>query len=249
MIRRRPLALAVALLVLAPARSHAQAGVLPRSDVESLIDAGRWTEAEEMLYAGGRARPRDPIARARLGRYLAMKGALRPGLVLVEEAGEFGLPSTTVRALATPIRTLLDWRERVASSMRDSTIFVRPPAHAGALMRFPIERAAGGDTIWADLVPRMVALDSAFGANPLVGLETIDAAVPAFDVANHVVRLSADPRSPLRAVGRRYPVLRSEREVLVLLAPGRVRPLDEALRELTPRWWQLDLPHGVLVAR
>jgi hypothetical protein len=95
----------------------------------------------------------------------------------------------------------------------------------------------------------MVALDSAFGANPRVGLETIDAAVPAFDVANHVVRLSADPRSSLHAVGRRYPVLRSERDVLVLLAPGRVRPLGEALRELTPRWWQLDLPHGVLVAR
>jgi hypothetical protein len=249
MTRRRPFVLAAALLVFAPAWSPAQNGALPRSEVESLIDAGRWTEAEERLYAGVRARPRDPIARARLGRYLAMKGALRPGLVLVEEAGEFGLPSTTVRALATPIRTLLEWRERVASSSRDSTIFVRPPAHAGSLMQFPLERVAGGDTIWADLVPRMVALDSAFGANPRVGLETIDAAVPAFDVANHDVRLSADPRSSLHAVGRRYPVLRSERDVLVLLAPGRVRPLGEALRELAPRWWQLDLPHGVLVAR
>ena len=89
----------------------------------------------------------------------------------------------------------------------------------------------------------------------VIGRDAVGAAkvltdfAPAFDVANHVVRLSADPRSPLRAVGRRYPVLRSERDVLVLLAPGRVRPLDEALRELTPRWWQLDLPHGVLVAR
>jgi hypothetical protein len=249
MIRRRPLAVAAALLMLASATSRAQEDVLPRSRVDALIDAGRWTEAEEMLYAGVRARPRDPVARARLGRYLAMKGALRPGLVLVEEAGEFGLPSATVSTLATPIRTLLDWRERVASSARDSTIFVRPPSHAGALMQFPLERVTGGDTVWAELVPRMVALDSAFGPNPRVGLETIDAAVPAFDVANHVVRLSADPRSALRAVGRRYPVLRSERDVLVLLAPGRVRPLDEALRELTPRWWQLDLPHGVLIAR
>ena len=137
MIRRRPLVLALALLVLAPATSRAQAGVLPRSAVASLIDAGRWTEAEEALSARVRARPRDPIARARLGRYLAMKGALRPGLVLVEEAGEFGLPSTTVRALATPIRTLLDWRERVASSMRDSTIFVRPPACRSRSMALP----------------------------------------------------------------------------------------------------------------
>jgi hypothetical protein len=248
-IDRRLLALAGVLLALAPAPSGAQDAVLPRSAAEALLDAGRWAEAEDRLYAGVRARPRDPVARARLGRYLAMKGALRPGLVLVEEAGEFGLPSATVHALAIPIRTLLDWRERVASSVRDSTIAVRPPSEAGALMRIPIERPARGDTLWADLIPRMVALDSVSGATPLVGIETIDAAVPAFDVANHMLRLSADPRSALRAVGRRYPVLRTEREVRVLLAPGRVRPLADALRELAPRWWQLDLPHGLLVVR
>lgn len=249
MIQRRLLAVAGVLLALAPAPSQAPDDVLPRSEAESLIDAGRWAEAEEVLYAGVRARPRDPVARARLGRYLAMKGALRPGLVLVEEAGEFGLPPAKVRALAAPIRSLLDWRERVASTARDASIAVRPPAAEDALMRFPIERAAPGDTIWADLVPRTVAFDSASGASPIVGIETIDAAVPAFDVANHVLRLSADPRSALRAVGRRYPVLRSERGVRVLLGPGRVRPLAEALRELTPRWWQLDLPHGLLVVR
>jgi hypothetical protein len=246
-IQRRLLALAAVLFALAPTPSGAQIGVLPRSEAESLIDAGRWAQAEEMLYAGARARPRDPIARARLGRYLAMKGALRPGLVLVEEAGEFGLPSATVRALAVPIRTLLDTRERVASRGRDSTIAVRPPTVRGALMRLPIERTARGDTLWADLVTGMAA--DAAEAAPLVGLETIDAAVPAFDVANHILRLSADPRSALRAVGRRYAVLRTEREVLVLLGPGRVRPLAEALRELAPRWWQLDLPHGLLLVR
>jgi hypothetical protein len=229
-IRRRLLALAGVLFALAPAPSGAQVGVLPRSEAESLIDAGRWAQAEEMLYAGARARPRDPIARARLGRYLAMKGALRPGLVLVEEAGEFGLPSATVRALAVPIRTLLDSRERAASSARDSTIAVRPPTVPGALMRIPIERAARGDTLWADLVTGTATSDSASEAAPLVGLATIDAAVPAFDVANHVLTLSADPRSALRAVGRRYRVLRTEREVRVLLGPGRVRPLADALR-------------------
>jgi hypothetical protein len=171
----RSFTLGAVLLVLAAATSRAQQeGALPRSEVESLIDAGRWTEAEELLYARVRARPRDPIARARLGQYLAMRGALRPGLVLVEEAGEFGLPASTVRALAAPIQTLLDRGEDIWPSVSDS---------------------------------------------------------------------------PLHAVGRRYPVLRTEREVRVLLAPGRVRSLDEALRELTPRWWQLDLPHGALVTR
>jgi hypothetical protein len=28
-----------------------------------------------------------------------------------------------------------------------------------------------------------------------------------------------------------------------------VRTLDEAIRELTPRSWELDPPHGVLVVR
>ena len=249
MIQRRLLALAGVLLALAPAPSQTREDVLPRSEAESLIDAGRWAEAEEMLYAGVRVRPRDPIARARLGRYLAMKGALRPGLVLVEEAGEFGLPSATVRALAAPIRTLIDWRERAASSPRDATIAVRPPTGEGALMRFPIVRAEG-DTLWADLVPRMVASGQRLGCDS--DRRHRDDRRRRSGVRRREPRrcdCHADPRSALRAVGRRYRVLRTEREVRVLLAPGRVRPLAEALRELAPRWWQLDLPHGLLIVR
>jgi len=240
---------AAGLLTIVPRAAHAQDEALPRSEADALIDAGRWREAEETLYAESRRRPRDPVARARLGRYLAMKGALKPGLVLIEEAAEFGLPSSTTRMLATPIRALIDWRERTAFLTSDSTIAARPPNGEGALLRFPFERSAAGDTLWADVVPRMIALDSAAGANPRVGIETIEALVPAFDVADHLLRLHADPRAALGAPGRRYPVLRSARDVRVLLAPGRVRSLDAALRELTPRWWQLDLPHGVLVVR
>ena len=246
---RRRLVLVGVLFAFGPRVSHAQESALPRSQADALLDAGRWPEAEEMLYAEARKRPRDPVARARLGRYLAMKGALKPGLVLIEEAAEFGLPASTARELAIPIRTLLDWRERQAFLTRDSTIVVRPPARDGALLRLPVQRAARGDTLWADLVPQMIALDSASGTNPRVGIETLEALVPAFDVADHRLRLHADPRAALGATGRRYRVLRSGQDVLVLLAPGRVRPLSAALRELTPRWWQLDLPHGLLVVR
>ena len=246
---RRFAALAIALLSIAPARTLAQESVLLASEADALIDAGRWADAEEMLYAAVRARPRDPIARARLGRYLARKGALRPGLVLIEEAAEFGLPPSATRALAGPIRSLIDWRERAELMERDSTIVVRPTSTPGALLRLPLLQGTARDTVWADLVPRTIGRDSASGATPRVGIETIEALVPSFDAANHVLRLHADPRAPLAAVGRRYPVLRSERDVLVLLAPGRARPLVDALRELAPRWWQLDLPHGVLVVR
>jgi hypothetical protein len=247
--RRALLTLSAVLLVLAPRASRGQEGVLPTSEAEALIDAGRWTDAEEMLYAAVRARARDPVARARLGRYLAMKGALRTGLVLIEEAGEFGLPSSSVRALTVPIRTLLDWRERESTMAQDSTVAVRPPSSPGALLRFPLVRGSRRDTLWADLVPRMIGFDSVSGPNPRIGIEILERLVPSFDVANHTLRLHGDPRAPLAAVGRRYPVLRSARDVRVLLAPGRVRPLADALRELTPRWWQLDLPHGFLVAR
>ena len=242
-------ALALVLLALAPARSRAQESVPRDAAADALIDGGRWAEAEETLYSAVRARPRDPIARARLGRYLAMKGALRPGLVLVEEAAEFGLPPSATRALAAPIRTLIEWRERAGLLERDSIVVVRPTSTPGALLRLPVSRGTARDTAWADLVPRMIGHDSVTAPGPRVGIETIEALVPSFDAANHVLRLHADPRAPLAAVGRRYPVLRSERDVLVLLAPGRVRPLVDALRELAPRWWQLDLPHGLLIVR
>jgi hypothetical protein len=242
------MALALVLLALAPARADAQEAVLPRSATDALIDAGRWTEAEEMLYAAVRSRPRDPIARARLGRYLAMKGALRPGLVLIEEAAEFGLPASTTRALAAPIRAWLDWRDRDGLLERDSAVVVRPSSNPEALLRLPIVHGAR-DTVWTDLVPRLIGRDGADGPGPRVGIETIETMVPSFDAANHLLRLHADPRAALTAAGRRYPVLRSSGDVRVLIAPGRVRPLADAVRELTPRWWQLDLAHGLLVVR
>ena len=241
-----------AALVLAVAAGpvHAQErSLLPRTDADSLLDVGRWAEAEEMLYAAVRAQPRDPLARASLGQYLAMKGALKPGLVLIEEAGEFGLPAATERTLAAPLRALLELRTRQAEGARDSSLVVRPPSGRGSLLRFPVARESKRDTLWADLVPRMIGLDSARGTTPRIGIEVLEGLVPTYDVANHVLRLHADPQSALGAMGRRYPVLRTSREVRVLVARGEVRSLPDALKELDAQWWQLDLLHGLLVVR
>lgn len=248
--RRALVACATALLLNGPSSLGAQDfSILPRTQADALLDAGRWAEAEDMLYANVRAQPRDPIARANLGRYLAMKGALKPGLVLIEEAAQFGLPASTARKLTAPIRTLIDWRQREAAGARDSALVVRAPTNPGALLRFPVVRSSGRDTMWADLVPRMIGLDSASGKNPRVGIEVLEGLIPTFDVANRMMRLHADPRSALSALGRRYPVLRSGQEVRVLVAQGRVRSLPDALQELNVRWWQLDLLHGLLVVR
>lgn len=243
------IAAAMLLSVTAPPASAQDGSLLPRSRADVLLEAGRWSEAEDLLYGAARTAPRDPVVRASLGRYLAMKGALKPGLVLIEEAAQFGLPPATARALAAPIRTLIDWRRREAEGARDSTIVVRPPTDSTALLRFPVVRRNGRDTLWADLVPRMIGLDSAVGTRPRVGIETLEGLLPAYDVATQRLRLHADPRAALSALGRRYPVLRTSGEVRVLVAQGRVRPLPEALRELAPRWWQLDLVHGLLVVR
>lgn len=246
----RSLAFAAGLSLAFAGTTRAQSGAaLPRGEADALIDAGRWSDAEESLYGELRMQPRDPIARARLGRYLAMKGALLPGLVLIEEAQQFGLPAATARRLAAPIRSLLDLRRRESAGARDSSIVVRSPSGAGALLRFPVVRASRRDTVWADLVPRMIGLDSASGSAPRVGIEVLEWMVPTYDAGTRVLRLHANPRAALSALGRRYPVLRSESDVRVLVAPGRVRSLPVALTELGAKWWQLDLLHGVLVVR
>ncbi|MDB4883044.1 MAG: hypothetical protein JWL95_1810 [Gemmatimonadetes bacterium] len=241
---------AMALLASVARLADAQRGsVLPRGPADALLDAGRWSEAEELLYAAVRAQPREPVARANLGRYLAMKGALKPGLVLIEEARLFGLPAPTGRALAAPVRALLELRARQAEGARDSSLVVRAPSSPSGLLRFPVVRASGRDTLWAELVPRMIGLDSVSSASPRVGIEVLEGLVPTYDVTNQVLRLHADPRSALGALGRRYPVLRSPNDVRVLVAEGQVRSLPDALHELDAHWWQLDLLHGLLVVR
>jgi hypothetical protein len=245
----RPLAIAAGLLLSLASTAGAQSRApLPRSESDALLESGRWSDAEEILYGEVRAQPRDPVARARLGRYLAMKGALLPGLVLIEEAAQFGLPPATARELAAPIRALLEWRRQERAEARDSAVTVRAPVRPGSLLRFPV-RTPRRDTVWADLVPRMIGLDSASGPAPRVGIEVLEGLVPTYDVANQRMRLHADPRSALSAIGRRFPVLRSRGDVQVLVGPGRVRSLPDALKELNARWWQLDLPHGLLVVR
>src|SRR5689334_21837989 len=120
MLRRVPVpsfpprlaALLVALAVL-PAVASGQltssfAGVA-RGD--SLFRRGRVFAAESAYYDAAKQAPRDPAARLALGRYLAARGALRIGAVLMEEARFFaGDPKTVGAELAPVYARLGDYR-------------------------------------------------------------------------------------------------------------------------------------------
>ena len=257
---------AVVLTTCAPwtGTAHAQRAQLPRTRADLLLESGLWPQAEEAYYAQSSVRPRDPIARAELGRYLAMKGAVLPGTVLIEEALQFGLDSALARRLLQPWRSVLEWRG-MAKLQMDSVIRARPPLDSLALFRIPFPRyvrvppgrgelapARLRDTAWVDVVPRQIGVDSIAwrsGVVPRIGVEVLEALVPSYDTVRHRVILHADPKSALRADGERYRVLRDSREVRVLMTSGRTLSLPAALAELAPQWWQLDLVHGWLVVR
>lgn len=124
MLRRVPLQsptprlLAVVLtLAVLPAVARAQrAGAL--DDVargDSLFRRGRVFAAESLYYDAARQSPRDPAARLALGRYLAARGALRIGAVLMEEARFFGGDAKTIGAELAPVYARLgDYRSLAA---------------------------------------------------------------------------------------------------------------------------------------
>jgi hypothetical protein len=257
--QHRSLVVALVLALGAPGMASGQWGrsPLPRSRADVLLDAGLWPQAEEAFYAQSRARPRAPAPRAALGRYLAMKGAVLPGTILMEEALTFGLDSAVALTMIKPWRTVLEWRG-IATIHADSSLVVRPPRDSTALFQLPLppraaagsaKRAIGRDTVWADVVPRVIGSDSLYTKSPRVGLELVEALVPSLDAATMRLTLHADARSALRSTGTRYPLLRDARDVRVLMTAGRTLSLAAALRELSPKWWQVDLMHGWLVVR
>jgi len=237
--------------------AHAQRTQLPRTRADLLLESGLWPQAEEAYYAQSRVRPRDPAARAELGRYLAMKGAVLPGTVLIEEAQQFGLDSALARRLLRPWRSVLEWRA-MATLRADSVVQARAPLDSLSLFRIPLpasamkstrRNASARSTVWVDVVPRQVGVDSVAGETPRMGVEVLEGFVPSYDAASRRVTLHADARLAARVEGERYRVLRDSREVRVLMTSGRTLSLPAALAELAPGWWQLDLLHGWLVVR
>ena len=75
--------------------------IVARAD--TLLIAGRIFAAESLYYIAVRRGPRDPVARLALGRYLAQRGALKVGAVLMEEARYFGGDPVRIAVELAPV--------------------------------------------------------------------------------------------------------------------------------------------------
>lgn len=94
--------------LLVPARLPLSAQNVGRAD--ALLASGGLPEAESAYYGAARANPHDPEARLALGRYLAARGAVRVGAVLLEEARTFGGDPVSIgRDLAPLYRDIADY--------------------------------------------------------------------------------------------------------------------------------------------
>lgn len=101
MTRRLTSAFTLALALLLPALPAQGQRYVARAD--SLLRQGRVFDAEQLYYYAVRKMPRDPAARLALGRYLAARGALRIGAVLMEEARFFGGDPKLVGVYLAPV--------------------------------------------------------------------------------------------------------------------------------------------------
>lgn len=171
------------LLLALPAALGAQAPALRTAD--SLMRAGQVFRAESLYYLAVRREPRSPEARLALGRYLAARGALKVGAVLMEEARFFGGdPAQVARELAPVYARMGDYRALAmlpssplgeAERARADWLRAAPPSHQGpdsVVIPFrasgdglgTIAIAVGRDTLEATVDPtaRGLVLDTAW---------------------------------------------------------------------------------------
>lgn len=150
------------------------------SAADVAISQGRLDDAESILFAESSRASREPSSRGALGMYLASRGKLKVGTVLLEEARQFGGDAAVIDArLARIYPWLGDWAavaglRRFSASgpvhERAQWLADHPPAHLGAdsvtVALEPNDAAGfgrvalsiGGTTILADITPAVEGL-------------------------------------------------------------------------------------------
>lgn len=85
------------------------------SEADVAISEGRLADAEQLLFTASSAAPHEPSARGALGMFLASRGRLKVGSVLLEEARQFGGDASVIDAdLARIYMWLGDWTDFAA---------------------------------------------------------------------------------------------------------------------------------------
>ena len=144
---------------------------------DAALSRGRLDEAEAYLYEATRKAPRDPVTRAALGSFLAARGHLKAGAVLLEEARLFGGDRLAIddrlghvyqwlgtwdvpdgRAGATPFwaRAAFLLKHPTVCSGRDSSAVRLDPNELAGLGRIALE--IGGTSLPADIDARIEGL-------------------------------------------------------------------------------------------
>jgi len=96
---------------------------------DALLRQGQIFEAEALYYYAARSEPRNATPRQALGRYLAARGALRVGAVLLEEARFFGGDRRAIAEQLAPVYARLgDYR--ALSSLPNSPLVYAERARA-----------------------------------------------------------------------------------------------------------------------
>ncbi len=125
------------------------------AEADVAISEGRLADAEKLLFDASFAAARDPAARGALGIFLASRGRLKVGAVLLDEARQFGGDPTVIDARLARIDAWLgDW----AAIGALKHYAVSGPLHERALwlVHHPPARD-GDDSVTVSLEPNEIA--------------------------------------------------------------------------------------------
>ncbi len=170
--------------------------IVARAD--TLLIAGRIFSAESLYYLAVRRAPRDPVARLALGRYLAQRGALKVGAVLMEEARYFGGDASQIAVDLAPVYERLGEYNHLAA-LPSSAVPLGQRMRAEYL-RDNAPAIAGPDSAW---VPYQVSDSQLLGRVVLrIGDDTVTATIDA-RVAGLVLDTAWARRKEIRRFGSR----------------------------------------------
>ncbi len=140
---------------------------------DALLRQGQIFQAEALYYYAARTEPRNATPRLALGRYLAARGALRVGAVLLEEARFFGGDRRAIAEHLAPVYARLgDYR--ALSSLPNSPLAYAERARADWLSE-NVAEPTGPDSV---VLPLMRAASAPLGQIRItIGADTLTATI------------------------------------------------------------------------